>query len=314
MAHGIPLKSCWEYIADLTDSRMLLYDLCLILVQPLRCFMAACSDELIEMRGLRFHYRDWAATKPDAPDLVLLHGYTGHAHSWDTFAQGMTDRYRVLALDQRGHGQTQWAPRDAYGVEQMADDLSAFVGALSLKKFALLGLSMGGNVAIRYAAQSPPELSRLVIVDIGPEIDPVGMARIQTSVSGADLFASKQAALAVSRANNPISSDAELQLRVMHGLMLTESGQWTYRYDRALRDPSTARVRPDPDKAWQAVSKIKVPTLIVRGSESDILALPVAQRMIRDIPQASLVQVAKAGHSVPLDQPQGFLDAVRSFL
>ena len=106
---------------------------------------APVADELIELRGLRFHYRDWPAKHAGAPDLVLLHGYTGHARSWDAFAQAMTDRYRVLALDQRGHGESAWAPADRYGVDDMADDLEAFVGALGLNGFTLLGLSMGGD-------------------------------------------------------------------------------------------------------------------------------------------------------------------------
>src|SRR5437868_649595 len=81
------------------------------------------TDELIELRGLRFHYRDWRPKRAGAPTLVLLHGFTGHARSWDGFADAMTDRYRVLALDQRGHGETAWAPADRYGRTEMVDDL-----------------------------------------------------------------------------------------------------------------------------------------------------------------------------------------------
>src|SRR5579862_3645570 len=85
------------------------------------------TDELIELRGLRFHYRDWAGPRAGAPDLVLLHGFTGHARSWDAFAQGMSDRYRVLALDQRGHGESGWAGPGGYGIGEMTMDLEAFV-------------------------------------------------------------------------------------------------------------------------------------------------------------------------------------------
>src|SRR5258707_11186782 len=126
--------------------------------------MTNVVDELIEMRGLRFHYRDWASRRSGAPDLVLLHGYTGHARSWDAFAQGMTDRYRVLALDQRGHGESGWAPADRYGVDDMADDLTAFVASLGLKGFSLLGLSMGGRGAMDYSGRRPADLAALVIV------------------------------------------------------------------------------------------------------------------------------------------------------
>src|SRR5438445_8269109 len=108
----------------------------------------AVTDELIEMRGLRFHYRDWPSKSDGAPELVLLHGFTGHARSWDSFAEAMTDRYHVLALDQRGHGESGWAPADRYATADMADDLEAFVRALGLNAFVLLGLSMGGMVAM----------------------------------------------------------------------------------------------------------------------------------------------------------------------
>src|SRR5580704_473392 len=162
----------------------------------------AVLDDLIEMRGLRFHFRDWRSSRMDAPSLILLHGYTGHARSWDAFAEAMTDRYRVLALDQRGHGETAWAPADRYGVADMADDLTAFVGALGLKGFTLLGLSMGGMVAMEYAGRRPKELAALVIVDIGPEIVRSGVDRIQAGVRASDVFASRDEAFAVARAAN----------------------------------------------------------------------------------------------------------------
>ena len=173
------------------------------------------ADELIEMRGMRFHYRDWPSQKPGARDLVLLHGFTGHARSWDAFAEAMTDRYRVLALDQRGHGESAWAAADKYGAEEMVHDLAAFVAAMGLKRFALLGLSMGGNVAIHYAGRRPPELAELVIVDIAPEIVPDGATRIQTGVRSGDVFASREAAFATARAANPKPPEAHHRHRVM---------------------------------------------------------------------------------------------------
>jgi pimeloyl-ACP methyl ester carboxylesterase len=169
---------------------------------------AAVADELIEMRGLRFHYRDWPSTRAGAPDLVLLHGYTGHARSWDAFAEAMTDRYRVLALDQRGHGETGWAAAEHYGVEDMADDLEAFVQALGLSRFSLVGLSMGGMVAMEYAGRRPKELAALVIVDIGPEIVASGVERIQAGVQTSDIFTSRDEAFAAARVANPLPPEA----------------------------------------------------------------------------------------------------------
>jgi pimeloyl-ACP methyl ester carboxylesterase len=270
-------------------------------------------DELIEMRGLRFHYRDWPAKGAAAPSLVLLHGYTGHARSWDAFAEAMTDRYRVLALDQRGHGETAWAPADRYGIDDMADDLEAFVKALGLEGFTLLGLSMGGMVAIEYAGRRPKELAACVIVDIGPEIVQSGSSRIQASVAASDVFASRDEAFAAARAANPLPPEAHHRHRVDYSLMRTEDGRWTYRYDRALRSPRNLR-RRDTEAGWRSCANIAVPTQIIRGELSDILAPEIADRMVQIIPGARLESVADSGHSVPLDAPEGFLAAARAFL
>ena len=270
-------------------------------------------DELIELRGLRFHYRDWPSARPGAPDLVLLHGFTGHARSWDAFAEAMTDRYRVLALDQRGHGESAWAPADKYGASEMVDDLAAFVRAMKLRRFTLLGLSMGGNVAIHYGGRKPPELDRLVIVDIAPEIVPAGASRIQTGVRAKDTFESRDEAFAAARAGNAVPPEAHHRSRVDQNLMRTEDGRFTWRYDRALRSPSTVRPR-DPEAGWRAVADFAVPTLLIRGENSDILSPELAQRMLAANPIIRLTTVAGSGHSVPLDKPDEFLAACREFL
>jgi pimeloyl-ACP methyl ester carboxylesterase len=271
------------------------------------------TDELIEMRGLRFHYRDWSSHRPGAPDLVLLHGFTGHARTWDAFAEAMSDRYRVLALDQRGHGETAWASADQYGVDEMREDLSAFVSALGLERFTLLGLSMGGAVAIHYAGRQPSDLAALVIVYAAPEAAPSGARRIQASVQGRDVFQGRDEALAAARAADSTPPEAHHRHRVEHSLMLTEDGRWTYRYDRALRVPGAVRVR-DPDAGWRAVANIAVPTLLVRGEVSDLLSPEIAQRMLDANSNIRLTTVRGAGHSVPLDRPDGFLSACREFL
>ncbi len=274
---------------------------------------APVRDEMIEMRGLRFHYRDWASQRSGAPDLVLLHGYTGHARSWDAFAAAMTDRYRVLALDQRGHGESGWAPADRYGVDDMADDLAAFVKALGLERFTLLGLSMGGMVAMEYAGRRPPELAAVSIVDIGPEIVASGSERIRAGVRVSDIFESRDAAFALQRAANPRPPEAHHRHRVDYSLMRTEDGKWTWRYDRALRAPATLRPR-NPDAAWKSCAAIAVPAQLIRGELSDILSAEVAERMMKTIPNARFDLVKESGHSVPLDAPDGFLAAARNFL
>ncbi len=271
------------------------------------------QDELIELRGLRFHYRDWPGPTADAPVLVLLHGYTGHARSWDYCAAELSDRYRVLALDQRGHGESAWAPAGHTGAAEMIADLRAFVAALGLRSYTLLGLSLGGVVAFHYAGTAPAELARLIIVDIAPELIAAGSGRIVDSAAAQDVFASKDAAVAHQRAANARAPDAHLRYRVENNLMQLEDGRWTWRHDRQLRDPRNLRM-PDAESGWRAVAGIRVPTLLIRGSESDLLSPEVAKRMVGCIPGAEYFEVHGAGHPVPLDAPEAFVAAVRSFL
>lgn len=242
----------------------------------------------------------------------MLHGYTGHARTWDDFAAAMTDRYRVLALDQRGHGESGWAA-DGYGVDQMADDLTALVAATGLRDFALLGLSMGGMVTMEYAGRKPPELAACVIVDIGPELDPAGVARIYAGQGAPDTFASRDEAFAAVRAIETLAADADLRRRIDAGLMRTQDGRWTWRYDRVLRSPGGLGLR-DPDTGWKSCAEIAVPTGLIRGDVTDILTADVAARMLEVIKGAQMATVARSGHNVPLDAPAGFLAAARRFL
>lgn len=275
--------------------------------------MTQVSDELIELRGLRFAYRDWPSKTPGAPALVLLHGYTGHARSWDAFAEAMTDRYRVIALDQRGHGASGWAGPGAYAVAEMVADLEAFVKALGLEGFTLLGLSMGGMVTIGYAGKRPKALAAAVIVDIGPELIRSGSQRIQEGQKAKDVFDSKDEAFAAARAVNPVPPEAHHRHRSDYSLMRTEDGRWTYRFDRVLRSPGELKI-PTPEESWAYCAQIAVPTLVIRGAQSDILSPEVAQKMVETIPAASFALVADSGHSVPLDAPEGFLAACRAWL
>jgi len=114
----------------------------------------------LEINGLKLHYLDWGG---DGPPLVMLHGLTGHAHTWDHTAAALSARYHVYALDQRGHGDTEWAPR--YGIPTMLGDLLGFLDALQLPVVTLMGLSMGACLALRIAELQPAAIRGLVLVN-----------------------------------------------------------------------------------------------------------------------------------------------------
>lgn len=267
---------------------------------------ASVQDRTVTLNGLRFHYVDWG--NEGAQPLVLLHGLSSHAHTWDRFAAEMQPDFHVLALDQRGHGETDWA--DDYARERRVEDVDAFVKALGLERIALLGLSMGGRAAYMYTAAHPDAVERLVIVDIGPESPTSGINRIQAGLQAQDVFDDPEEAFQAARAANPRPTDEDLRYRLQFGLKQLPDGRWTFRYDPAQR----VILPIDPATGWPLMPKITCPTLLIRGSDSDVLGPETAERMAREIPNCTLVTVPNSGHSVPLDNPSGFLRAARGFL
>jgi pimeloyl-ACP methyl ester carboxylesterase len=178
-------------------------------------------------------------------------------------------RFHVLALDQRGHGDSDPAPAGDYEPAALAGDLAAFADALALPSFHVVALSMGGRVAIAYTARHPAKVERLVIVDIGPDIAPAGRARIGTAMTATpERFATAEEAFAWLRAGNARSTERSLRLRVEHGLRPTGDGGFAWKYDHAIRAGRWREV-VDLWPDWQAITR---PTLLIRGAESDVLA------------------------------------------
>lgn len=270
-------------------------------------------DHTVLLHGTRFHYTEWG--QATAPSVVLLHGITGHARTWDDEARALSARWRVLALDLRGHGDSDPAPDGDYSTATLADDLATFVDSLGLSQVSIVALSLGGRVAIAYAARHSASIRRLVIVDIGPEIASSGRARVGGGMAGSpERFESVARAMDYTRAQNPRYAEALVRHRVEHGVRTLPDGGVTWKYDRAIREAVRSGRWRDPIDLWPLWSAITCPTLIVRGEESDILSPEIARRMQDALPHAVLVDIPGAGHTVPGDQPRAFLDTVTEFL
>ena len=263
----------------------------------------------LDLGGLSFHYTDWGG---DGPPLVMLHGLSGHARTWDHTAAALSDRYRVLALDQRGHGDSDWAPE--YGIGLMAADLLAFMDALQLREVTLMGLSMGGLVSFVFAAAHPERVRRLMVLDIGPEIAPAGSRNVSAAMAASDVFASEDEAFAQARAANPRPTDETLRHRVRHNLRSQPDGTLTFKYDKVLRSQPGAWLELTADQLWAAWRSVRCPVLLVRGEDSPILAAETAQRMLAENPNVSFASIPDCGHSITLDRPQGLLDALNLWL
>ena len=270
------------------------------------------QDRTVILQGQRFHYTEWG--EATAPALVLLHGVTGHARTWDDEAGALASRYRVLALDQRGHGDSDPAADGDYTVAAMADDLAAFADTLGLARLSIVGLSMGGRVAIAFGGQHWSRVDRLVVVDIGPDISEAGRVRVGTLLAQApELFTSLEEAIAFGRATSPRYTEAMLRHRVRHGTRPVAGG-FAWKYDRALRDAVRSGKWRDPIDLWPLWRAIACPILLVRGADSDVLSAENAKQMLAENRAARLVEVAGAGHTVPGDQPAAFRALLDEFL
>src|SRR5262245_53117160 len=124
------------------------------------------------LRGMRFHFTEWG--EPGAPELVLLHGGNQSCHSWDLVSLLLSDRFHVYALDQRGHGDSEWSRELDYSMDAMAADIVAFIGGQHLVDPVIFGHSMGGRVTLHVALEHPELARALVLVDVGPEVSGQG--------------------------------------------------------------------------------------------------------------------------------------------
>ena len=265
------------------------------------------QDKFVTASGLKLHYLDWG--NPDVPPMLLLHGLCGNAHYWDFFARSMKRDYHVLALDQRGHGESSWA--ESCGPRDYVLDLEAFIATLELDNIVLIGHSMGGINAIIYAARHPDQVSQLVIVDIAPEIATAGLERMEKErTSEPEAFGSEEEAIKYMKQLEPRHSEAFVRYQARFALKRDDKGRLTFKYDRALQSMELQ----SPQWLWEYLKEVICPTLLLHGMESDMLSHEVAQRAAHTLVFSSVVDIEHAGHSVPGDNPDAFEVAVRNFL
>lgn len=270
------------------------------------------QDRSVEARGMRFHLTEWG--HPEAPALVCLHGITQTAHSWDEVAADLGRDHRVLCLDQRGHGDSDWAPDGDYGRVTQAADIDAVTRALGLSSFLLCGMSMGGINSITFTARHPERVRALIIVDVSPQIEAKGVENIRSFIQQQDVLPSFEAFVERAHLFNPRRSLDNIRSRLRHNLRPLPDGQWTWKYDPALRSPDRRFQASALEGLWDDVRALRCPTLLIKGGESDILSSEGATRMQNAIPGSRLEIVPGAGHSVMGDNPEGFLAAARGFL
>ncbi|WP_422110613.1 alpha/beta fold hydrolase [Burkholderia multivorans] len=277
---------------------------------------ASAKDGWVDSDGLRLHYVSWG--RDDAPTVVMLHGLRSYAHTWAPVAAALVDRYRVVALDQRGRGLSDWDPRRDYYAAAYVRDLDALVRALDLRRFVLVGHSMGGANAFVYAAAQPERLAGLVIEDMGPgaSAGSPGSERIKRELQETpDAFASWDDARAFWRRQRPNIAESALDSRIAHSLKEGEQGRIVWRHD--AQGIAAARLAATPEQLvhlWPPILGLHVPTLLLRGGDSDFLAADVAAEMAAANEEIEWIDIPGATHYVHDDEPAAFNRALRSWL
>ena len=274
---------------------------------------AQSTDCYVEGNGLKFHYLDWG--NPEKPPLVLLHGVGQTCHTWDLFAAAMFPHFHVMAFDQRGHGDTDWAPDKDYSRKTMVQDAEAFTSALGLDRFFLTGMSMGGANSLSFTAKNPDRVEALVVVDIGPRVESKGVKHIRDFMKDFREFDSLDEAAEIIHKFNPRRPlEVIRKYTVVYNLKQLPSGKWTWKYDTYFsQGHQRVDIKKMEEELSQDVKKIQCPTLVVKGAESDVLSLDGVRSLQEAIPGSEFALVAGAGHSVMGDNPPGFEAAVREF-
>jgi pimeloyl-ACP methyl ester carboxylesterase len=261
---------------------------------------------------MRLHYLDWGTR--GRPPLLFLHGGGLNAHTWDLVCLALRDRHHCFALDQRGHGDSEWSPELDYGRAAHAQDIEGLLDRLRLPRAVLIGQSMGAINALRFAATHPARVRALVLVDAGPEFQTDGAKRIGDFVERTATVDSVEEFVEAALAFNRLRDRRLLQRSALHALRPLPDGRFMRKNDVRWLGRGPERLAAQAGELWQEVERVACPTLVVRGGRSDVFLTQHAERLANRLHDGRWVCVEGAGHTVQGDNPKGLVAALREFL
>jgi esterase len=270
------------------------------------------SAKTVLVDKLRFRYLDWGneALRP----ILFLHGGALTAHTWDLCCLALRDEFHCIALDQRGHGDSDWAPDADYSIAAQREDVRGFVDQMGLDRFVLVGMSMGAINALAFAVSYVEKLSALVLIDAGPEVRRRGSSRIRDFVNGSAKPESLDAIIERALAFNPRRDPKVLRRSLMHNLRQQSDGTWVWKYDRRRFQQMGEAHAAERQGLAEGLAKVTCPTLVVRGAESDVFHEEDGERLAQRLPDGRFITIPRAGHTVQGDNPKDLAAALREFL
>jgi pimeloyl-ACP methyl ester carboxylesterase len=269
---------------------------------------APSTHRYVHAGAVKLHYLDYGTA--GRPTMLCIHGSAANGHWFDFVAPGLTQDYRVLALDLRGHGDSDPVDPPSYTYADYAADIDKVVKALDLKDFVLAGHSMGGTVSLLYAATYPGRAKALIVVDstVNLSADRINKMR-DIGSRGGKSYATREELVSRYRLRpgNSLAAPEVVRHIASNSCREVEDG-WRHKFDRSVY---ATREVFDGTPLW---SDIKIPTLLVKGDRSERITPEVYAEVKARCPQAALVEVSDTDHHVTLDNPLGFLAAVQPFL
>jgi len=263
------------------------------------------------LNGRRFHYVEWG-TAGNLP-LLFLHGGNQSARTWDIVCLALANHFHCIALDQRGHGDSEWSYEGHYAPEHHSEDIKALAAHLDWTRFGLIGMSMGGLNAMTYAAQHWQNLNALVCVDVGPFVQ---MKKSKELVSFVESNSNPQSfddLVKAALSHNPRRKEELLRHSLTHTARELSDGSWTWKADRREKlDLNEMQKRLD--KLANDCRHIRCPTLVVRGEQSPTFSKDDAERFVSLLADGKHVTVPNAGHTVQGDNPKGLIEVLEKFL
>ncbi len=274
---------------------------------------------------LRLRYVDWG--NAGAPPMILLHGGQDHCRNWDWVAQRLAGDWHIIAPDLRGHGDSQWSADGNYTMAAYIYDLAQLIHQQQLAPVTIIAHSLGGNIALRYAAVYPGNVRRLVAIEgLGPSPKVLGQQARKTIAERMQGWIEAKRSLAgrlprryasieeafkrMQEANGHLSPEQARHL-TQHGVNQNEDGTYSWKFDNYVRVwPPYDLAQAEVEQLWAAIA---CPTLLVYGKES-WASNPLEDGRARHFRNAEIVTFEKAGHWVHHDRLDAFLEKVTAFL
>ena len=269
------------------------------------------TDHSVHVNGLNIHYLDWGG--PSTRNLLLVHGQGGNAHNWDHIARALHDEFRVIAIDQRGLGDSDhtW---EGYGVAQFGSDLAEFVEKIGIAPCDYVGASLGARNGIAYAGDRSDHLKHFVCLDCGPEMS-VAFARGQISGLNKRLLGwrSVEEYVHLQMRNNPRPGKDYYSHQARHSLRLNYADKLVAKSDPEMFWINGGFGAREVPYLWEQWAKIGCPIMEMKGGESEFLSPEIKARMIDTQPSMTWIDVHDSGHVITGDNPDFLISELRGF-